>query len=101
MFQTYLLFMVMTQLQPKLQPKVKPEPLKDCIESLAFKSLGLSGTTFYSPFTSSFNSATAPTSTYTLQGIKTNPYGSRGNKTSYIITGTTGSPFKANVAGAV
>ena len=101
MFQTYLLFMVMTQLQPKLQPKVKPEPLKDCIESLAFKSLGLSGTTFYSPFTSSFNSATAPTSTYTLQGIKTNPYGSREEKASYIIAGTSGSPFAAGGVGAL
>ena len=62
---------------------------------------GSAKTTFYSPFTSSFNSATAPTSTYTLQGIKTNPYGSSDNESSYIITGTTGSPFGTNVGGAV
>ena len=81
------------------QPKIKSVPLEDCAENFGLGSNRSSSHTFYSPFTSS--SYSPPPSTYTLQGIKINPYGSRGKKTSYIITGTTGSPFSYNVGGAV
>ena len=62
------------------------------------KKLNKAKTTFYSPFTSSYSPAA---SVYTLQGIKVNPYESRGNDSSYIITGTTGSAFGAGGVGAV
>ena len=62
----------------------------------------LAGTTtkIYAPFTSSYSSSTT-TLSWELQGIKLNPYGSRGKQTSYIITGTTGSPIFAGGVGAV
>ena len=65
-------------------------------------NLTLAGTTtkIYAPFTSSYSSSTT-TLSWELQGIKLNPYGSRGKQTSYIITGTTGSPIFAGGVGAV
>ena len=60
--------------------------------------LARANTKIYTPFTSSYS----PSSTlYELQGIKINPYGSKGNQSSYIITGTTGSAFTAGGVGAV
>ncbi len=55
-------------------------------------------TTIYTPFTSSYS----PSATlYELQGIKINPYETRGCKPSYIMTGTTGSAFAAGGVGAI
>ena len=62
------------------------------------KKLNKAKTTFYSPFISNYSPAA---SVYTLQGIKVNPYESRGKDASYIITGTTGSAFGAGGVGAV
>jgi hypothetical protein len=62
------------------------------------KKLKNAKTTFYSPFTSNYSPAA---SSYTLQGIKVNPYKSSRKQSSYIITGTTGSPFTAPGFGAV
>jgi len=55
-------------------------------------------TRIYTPFTSSYSSSA---SSYELQGIKFNPYGSRRSRASYIITGTTGNAFGPGAVGAV
>ena len=72
---------------------------KDYDGNFCLGSSGSSGTVLYSPFTSNYYSASA--NLYALQGIKLNPYASCEEKASYIITGTTGSPFKAGGVGAV
>ena len=57
-------------------------------------------TKIYAPFTSNYSSSTT-TLSWELQGIKINPYGSRGKHANYIITGTTGSAIGAGGVGAV
>jgi hypothetical protein len=58
-------------------------------------------TIIFTPFTSSYTSPTTTQNSWALQGIKVNPYGRGDEKTSYIMTGTTGSPFAAGGVGAV
>ena len=71
---------------------------------LAGRGLGGSkfgkSTKIYAPFTSSYSSSTT-TLSWELQGIKVNPYRTRGKQASYIITGTTGSAIGAGGVGAV
>ena len=57
-------------------------------------------TKIYAPFTSNYSSSTT-TLSWELQGIKVNPYRTRGKQASYIITGTTGSAIGAGGVGAV
>ena len=71
---------------------------KDYESNVCLGGSGSTSTIYFSPFTSNYS----PSSTlYALQGIKLNPYGSCEEKASYIMTGTTGSPFGAGGVGAV
>ena len=56
-------------------------------------------TTIYAPFTSSYLNSS--TSSWELQGIKINPFASRGKQVSYIMVGTTGSAITDGGVGAV
>jgi len=71
---------------------------KDYCYNFGLGPNGSPKTIIYSPFTSNYSPSA---NLYALQGIKVNPYGSQDGKASYIITGTTGSPFAAGGIGAV
>ena len=63
------------------------------------KPVKLTGATkIFTPFVSSY-----PTSSsfWALQGIKINPYASKGGRAGYIVTGTTGPALSSGGVGAV
>ena len=81
------------------QPRIAANYIFSIVAGRNFSGSRFGSTKIYAPFTSNYSTST--TTSWELQGIKVNPYGSRGKQSSYIITGTTGSAIGAGGVGAV